>query len=1358
MRPYRQNLLLLAMVPIALSSLRVAATTGSFIKAGALNSTRRSHTETLLTNGMVLATGGIGGNNTILTNSELFDPASGGWTKTGPMITARNMASATLLSSGRVLVVGGFSFVDEFAVSSAELFDPVTRTWSPTGAMSNSRGRQTATLLPSGKVLVAGGEDGSPFMPTTLSSTELYDPLTGTWSPTGSMSCPRSRFTATLLPNGGVIVAGGFQDAIHPISSAELYNPATEMWTPCSSMNTARAAYTANLLANGKVLVTGGYGADFQALAGAELYDPATGLWTNTGNMIVRRFDHAAGLLPDGRVLVTGGQDETGIPICNSEIYDPVAQTWSVTGALNDGRFDFTATVLPDGRVVTVGGEGLGETLSSTELYDSQARTCMATSSISNARASATSSLLPDGRVLITGGSDLGFEVLATAEVYDSETAAWSLTGDMNNPRWKHTATLLPNGKVIVAGGVNTDQVLAGTELYDPATGEWTRTGSLTKGRFDHRATLLPRGQLLVAGGTMAFDTNDLAVVTASAELFDPNTGIWTPTGMMATNRFGFTMTLLPDGKVLAAGGANSNGTLSCAEIYDPITQQWTPVNPMNTPRAGHTATLLPNRKVLVAGGLASQATTPATNTLSSAELYDPDTGTWTPTGAMIQPRSEQTATLLPSGRVLVAGGRLQRAGTFSTTTELYDPVTESWAATTPVIIGQESQTATLLRNGKVLIVGGFNRADADGTIAELYDLPDALVSGPMISNLVSFDSSKGLHPQGGLLIGPDGNFYGTTRDGGDNNAGTIFRFTADGALTSLFSFNFTNGSAPQAGLTLGKDGNFYGTTTLGGPSGFGTIFRFSTNGTLSILASFDGTNGANPQCQLVMDDSGNFYGTAPEQGPNGFGTVFRVTTDGVLTTLVSFNETNGASPEDGLAAGSDGSFYGTTANGGSSGFGTVFRVTPDGLLRTLFSFNNTNGGVPLGGVVQGSDGNLYGTTGFGGTNSGFGTIFRLTTNGSLTTLFDFKLADGEIPSAKLIFGNDGNLYGTTRIGGFTGDNPGGSGLGTVFRITRDGMFSPLILFQGTNGSNPVAPLALGGDGNLYGTTAHGGSNGGGTIFRVSSTVTVTTNFPPVVAITSPTDGTSVIGPATFTIQAAASDSDGSVTNVQFFDGDAFLGNVSARPYNLSVSLAVGLHTLTAVASDNLGATTTSLAVPVFVTSNAPPTITITTPTNGASFVAPVEVIIQAVASDSDGSVTNVQFFDGDASLGNVSASPYNLSVSLAAGAHTLIAVASDNLGAATTASVTVNVTSNPPPAATAIIISGATRLSDSAFEISFTNAPGASFSVFSATNPALPSSDWTYVGNAVELAPGRFQFTDATPSSPQQFYRVRTP
>src|SRR5262249_1081669 len=190
-----------------------------------------------------------------------------------------------------------------------------------------------------------------------------------------------------------------------------------------------------------------------------------------------------------------------------------------------------------------------------------------------------------------------------------------------------------------------------------------------------------------------------------------------------------------------------------------------------------------------------------------------------------------------------------------------------------------------------------------------------------------------------------------------------------------------------------------------------------------------------------------------------------------------------------------------------------------------------------------------------------------------------------------------------------------------------------------------------------------------------------TPNAPPTVAITSPTNGASFIAPATITIQATASDSDGSVTNVQFFDGNTSLGNRSSSPFNLTVNLAVGSHALTAVATDNLGATRATLPVADTVITNGPPTVAITSPTNGASFIAPATITIQAAASDTDGTVTNVQFFDGNTSLGNVASSPFNLSVSLAVGPHALTARASDNLGATKgTLPVTVTFTTNTPP------------------------------------------------------------------------------
>lgn len=397
---------------------------------------------------------------------------------------------------------------------------------------------------------------------------------------------------------------------------------------------------------------------------------------------------------------------------------------------------------------------------------------------------------------------------------------------------------------------------------------------------------------------------------------------------------------------------------------------------------------------------------------------------------------------------------------------------------------------ASFTNSANALPVSGLLRA-SDGNFygcsqgAVFKVAPDGL-----LTTVVSLMPLDGLNPQAALTPGPDGNFYGTTRAGGSNNFGTIFRLTSEGTLTRLFAFNGTNGAFPQSTLTLGKDGNFYGATTSGGgANSAGTLFQFSTNGILTTLASFNSTNtGFSPDGPLLMDTNGNLYGATPISGPGLRGTVFRLTTNGVLTTLASFSGPNGATPRDGLVVGGDGNFYGITASGGANNAGTVFRLTPAGALTTLFSFNNTNGANPIGGLVFGPDGFLYGTTGFGGTNLGFGTIFKLSTNGILTTLFNFHGDDGEEPSYRLTFGRDGKLYGTASFAGDLANSPSGVGSGSVFSITTNGTFATLFLFHGTNGSNPGASLTLGPDGNLYGSTSQGGPGGGGAIFRVALT------------------------------------------------------------------------------------------------------------------------------------------------------------------------------------------------------------------------------------------------------------------------------
>ncbi len=290
-----------------------------------------------------------------------------------------------------------------------------------------------------------------------------------------------------------------------------------------------------------------------------------------------------------------------------------------------------------------------------------------------------------------------------------------------------------------------------------------------------------------------------------------------------------------------------------------------------------------------------------------------------------------------------------------------------------------------------------------------------------------------GANPGAGLVQGSDGNFYGTTYGSGSGPSGygNVFRISSNGTLTNLWSFtNGLDGANPLAGLVQGSDGNFYGTTSQGGASGNGNVFRITASGILSNLHSFIGADGANPSAGLIQGNDGNFYGTT-SAGGNGSGTAFRISPAGSLTTLWSFARgVDGASPYAALVQGTDGNLYGTTSQGGVSGNGTVFRIGLNGNLTNLWEFTGcADGGNSSAGLVQGSDGNLYGTTlGSASGPSVYGTVFQIKPNGSLITLYSFDTNDGANPNAALVQGSDGSFYGTTYTGG-------ANGYGTVFRL-----------------------------------------------------------------------------------------------------------------------------------------------------------------------------------------------------------------------------------------------------------------------------------------------------------------------------------
>ena len=306
-------------------------------------------------------------------------------------------------------------------------------------------------------MLVVGGQDGL----TYLSSAQLYTDnkfygLEGTWTDTAPLTPGRCQHTATLLPCGLVLVAGGETPTV--LNSVRLYDPDKETWRPTRPLKQARYRHTATLLADGQVLVAGGQGTDRRALASTELYDPGKGTWTLVGPLNIGRAHHTAILLYNGQVMVTGGFDANGWDVGPAELYDPVSRTWSQVAPMGTPRDRHTAT------------------------------------------------LLPNGQVLVAGGWDNNNTPLNSAELFDPNLKTWASTGNLHEPRIRHTATLLPDGLVLVAGGYATGDPRTfplKAELYNPATGSWIENSALMmdNGRFLHTATLLNTGNVLLAGG-----------------------------------------------------------------------------------------------------------------------------------------------------------------------------------------------------------------------------------------------------------------------------------------------------------------------------------------------------------------------------------------------------------------------------------------------------------------------------------------------------------------------------------------------------------------------------------------------------------------------------------------------------------------------------------------------------------------------------------------------------------------------------------------------------------------------------------------------------------------------------------------
>jgi uncharacterized repeat protein (TIGR03803 family) len=371
-----------------------------------------------------------------------------------------------------------------------------------------------------------------------------------------------------------------------------------------------------------------------------------------------------------------------------------------------------------------------------------------------------------------------------------------------------------------------------------------------------------------------------------------------------------------------------------------------------------------------------------------------------------------------------------------------------------------------------------------------LEQLEDRIMpTGPTLTAVASFNGTNGASPYAGLIMDGSGNLFGTTTAGGASHDGTVFELAkGSGTIHTLVSFNGSNGAGPYAGLILDGSGNLYGTTTAGGAVGDGTVFELANgSNTIQTLASFNGTTGQQPYGGVILDGSGNLYGTTWQGGTFNYGTIFELAKgSSTVATLASFNGNNGLHPDSSLIMDGSGNLYGT-AQGGIYGYGTVFELAKgSGTITTLASFNGTNGATPKGSLIMDGSGNLYGTTAGGGGNYG-GEVFELAKGSSnITLLASFHGApstDGSSPEGGVTMDSSGNLYGTTQVGGASGE-------GTIFELAKgSGAITWLASFNNTTGAFPTDGLLMDGRGNLYGTASGRGASGGGTVFELQGAI-----------------------------------------------------------------------------------------------------------------------------------------------------------------------------------------------------------------------------------------------------------------------------
>jgi galactose oxidase-like protein len=775
-----------------------------------------------------------------------------------------NPCTATLLGNGTVLYTGGGLPGNGFATSPAEIYNPAAQTSAATGSMTIVRCFETATTLPNGQVLFAGGQSsGGP-----TATAEIYDPVAGMFTTTASMGFARQGHTATLLSDGTVLIAGGTGNcggSPCTLNTAELYNPASGMFTPTNGkMATPYSGAAAILLNTGQILIAGG-GNTF-----AELYDPSSGSFSQTAAAVNPPAQCTATLLQNGTVLFTGGV-AAGAVSADAEIYDPIAGTFTATGSLNIPRDLHTATLLANGEVLIAGGNSTFSRPAAAELYDPVSGTFRLTGNLEETRFGQSATALSDGTVLIAGG--VGGQALASIEAYDPSAGTFSSQSVfLNVPRTGHATTQLADGRLLLTGGEDAVfDVNSSAEIFNPSTETFSFTGPLIQGRYGHTATLLGDGNVLIVGG---YTDKNGAEIAVAAEIYNPAAGTFSPAPSNPNiPRAYHTATLLGTGQVLIAGGQiGGQQTTSSVEFYDPVAGTFTPAENMDAPRYNHTATLLNDGRVLIVDGVSGEG--PIGAQAAPDDIYDPNTGLFTPVGP---PRALQNIAVMPFDSVLLADGQV-----LADNQTIFDPTSNTLSSINSPVntvdsILQDYKFA-LLPSNQVFATSNSYPTYLFGPIAETFSASASLQYFRTSPTLRLLANGEALVAGGAGVAQVE--FY-------------VPPVATSSSVPSISSLNPSSAVAGGAGFTLQANGRNFLSNSVVNYNGVGRSTAFVSVAQLSIAITAS---------DILNPGTATITVTNPASAPGGGGTsnpltftILAATTQPVVGALIPASITAGA-------------------------------------------------------------------------------------------------------------------------------------------------------------------------------------------------------------------------------------------------------------------------------------------------------------------------------------------------------------------------------------------------------------------------------------------------------------------------------